>query len=133
MRERRRCQRFIARRWGDVCFWVVIDGARQPLNDLSVEGFSVAASAAPPEAHDFAFALQLDGIPDEIRGFARTMNFVPGAEGESVGQLGCSFLSFDADGAARLLEWLTVHVITTASVRISEKDAAAIVTGPSLI
>ena len=39
--ERRRRQRFVARRWGNVCFWVVIDGQRQPLNDLSLEGFSL--------------------------------------------------------------------------------------------
>ena len=35
--------------------------------------------------------------------------------------------------AAAGADWLTVHVIATATVRISEKDAAAIVTGPSLI
>ena len=37
------------------------------------------------------------------------------------------------DGAERLRDWLIALVIMTASVRISEKDAAAIVAGPSLI
>jgi len=128
--ERRSRQRFVARRWGAVCFWVHMDGVRQGLNDLSLEGFSVAAAAPPPEARSFDFALQLDGIPDEVRGVARTMNFVPEGSG---GLLGCRFMSFEGDGAMRLHDWLMVHVIATASVRISEKDASAIVSGPSLI
>ncbi|MEN9427028.1 MAG: hypothetical protein RLZZ220_1377, partial [Pseudomonadota bacterium] len=36
-------------------------------------------------------------------------------------------------GAIRLHDWLTVHVIATATVRISEREAAEIVSGPSLI
>jgi hypothetical protein len=28
--KRRRRQRFVAKRWGSVCFWVVIDGQRLP-------------------------------------------------------------------------------------------------------
>ncbi|KAB2964492.1 PilZ domain-containing protein [Zoogloea sp.] len=128
--ERRRRQRFVARRWGSVCFWVVIDGQRLPLNDLSLEGFSLSMGVPPLGSREFPFALQLEGIPDEIRGVARNMNFVVGEEG---GQLGCSFVSFEGDGAARLHDWLTVHVISTATIRISEKEAAAIVSGPSLI
>ena len=48
-------------------------------------------------------------------------------------QLGCRFLSFDDDGERRLHEWLTTHVMATATVRISEQEAAEIVRGPSLI
>lgn len=128
--ERRRRQRFVARRWGSVCFWVLIDGQRLPLNDLSLEGFGVPAEGPPAEPHSFAFVLQLEGIPDQIRGEAMTVNFVAGADG---GQLGCRFISFEGDGSRQLHDWLTVHLIATASVRISEQEAAAIVAGPSLV
>ncbi|MBN8283338.1 PilZ domain-containing protein [Zoogloea sp.] len=129
-RERRRRQRFVAKRWGSVCFWIVIDGQRLPLNDLSLEGFSLPAGVPPLGSGAFPFVLQIDGVPDEVRGLAEGMNFVLGAEG---GLFGCRFLSFEGEGAARLHDWLTVHVIATATIRISEKEAAAIVTGPSLI
>ena len=128
--ERRKRQRFVARRWGSVCFWVVIDGERLPVNDLSLEGFSVPYGAPLIGPRQLAFELSLDGIPERIFGVAETMNFVL-AEGG--GQLGCRFLSFEGDGAIRLHDWLTVHVIATATVRISEKEAAEIVSGPSLI
>lgn len=128
--ERRRRQRFVAKRWGQVCFWVVINGQRLPLNDLSLEGFSLSAGVPPLGSGAFPFVLQIEGVPDEIRGMAEGMNFVFGEKG---GLFGCRFLSFEDDGAGRLHDWLTVHVIATATVRISEKDAAAIVTGPSLI
>ena len=128
--ERRRRQRFVARRWGNVCFWVVIDGVRLPVNDLSLEGFSVPFGAPLIEPRQLCFELCLDGIPERIFGVAETMNFVVG---ESGGQLGCRFLSFDGEGAIRLHDWLTVHVIATATVRISEREAAEIVSGPSLI
>ena len=129
--ERRKRQRFVANRWGSVCFWVQVDGVRLPVNDLSLEGFS--APCPEPFAatgQTFPFVLQLEGIPDEVRGEAVTMNFVFGAEG---GVLGCRFAAFEGDGAMRLHDWLTIHVISTATVRISEIEAAAIVSGPSLI
>ena len=128
--ERRKRQRFVAKRWGSVCFWVQVDGVRLPVNDLSLEGFSVPCGAPLVEARTFPFVLQLEGIPDEVRGEAVTMNFVFGAEG---GVLGCRFVAFEGDGAMRLHDWLTIHVISTATVRISEIEAAAIVSGPSLI
>jgi hypothetical protein len=111
-----------------VCFWIVIDGQRLPLNDLSLEGFSLPAGVPPLGSGAFPFVLQIDGVPDEVRGLAEGMNFVLGAEG---GLFGCRFLSFEGEGATRLHDWLTVHVIATATIRISEKEAAAIVTGPS--
>jgi len=120
----------VARRWGNVCFWVVIDGVRLPVNDLSLEGFSVPFGAPLIEPRQLCFELSLDGIPERIFGVAETMNFVVG---ESGGQLGCRFLSFEGEGAIRLHDWLTVHVIATATVRISEREAAEIVSGPSLI
>ena len=128
--ERRKRQRFVAKRWGSVCFWAKIDGERLPVNDLSLEGFSVPCGAPLVEARTFPFVLQLDGIPDEVRGEAVTMNFVLGADG---GVLGCRFVSFEGEGEARLHDWLTIHVIATATVRISKCEAAAIVSGPSLV
>ncbi len=129
--ERRTRQRFVARRWGAVCFWVSIDGGeRQALNDLSLEGFSYPLDTPPAQPQRFAFSLHLEGIPDTIRGQAETMNHV---FAEGGGQLGCRFLSFEDDGEKRLHEWLTTHVIATATVRISEQEAAEIVRGPSLI
>ena len=128
--ERRQRQRFMARRWGDVCFWVDLNGEHLPVNDVSLEGFSVPSMARPPEPKTFPFVLQLAGIPDRISGMAQMMNFISTDGG---GQLGCRFSSFDGEGSERLHDWLTTHVIAMATVRISEKEAAAIVSGPSLI
>lgn len=128
--ERRKRQRFIAKRWGQVCFWVVIDGERLPVNDLSLEGFSVPWGAPLADQEAFPFVLEIEGIPDVIRGEALTVNFVLGADG---GILGCRFLRLPRDAAERLHDWLTLHVIATATIRISEADAAAIVSGPSLV
>ena len=44
--ERRSKQRFVARRRGEPCFWLVLDGQRIALNDLSAEGFSLAMSTS---------------------------------------------------------------------------------------
>lgn len=128
--ERRKRQRFVAKRWGNVCFWVVIDGERLPVNDLSLEGFSVQWGWPLAEPEAFPFVLHLEGIPDAIRGMAETVNFVLGADG---GIMGCRFVTLSREASERLHEWLTLHVISTATIRISEADAAAIVSGPSLI
>ena len=72
--------------------------------------------------------LQREGLPDEIRGRAETVSYLADAA-----QTGCHFLGIEGDGAQRLRDWLIAHVIVSASVRITEKDAAAIVAGPSLV
>lgn len=129
--ERRKRQRFVVKRGERSSFWVEIDAeARAHLIDLSLEGFSVAASDPPPVARDFSFVLGLDGTPERIKGVARIVNYVPAIDG---GQIGCRFESFEGEGETYLKDWLIVHVITSATVRITEKDAAAIVDGPSLI
>jgi hypothetical protein len=130
--ERRKRQRFVVKRGERSAFWVEMDGAaaRIPLIDLSLEGFSIPASEPPATARTFSFVLRLDDTPDKIRGQARIVNFVPSVDG---GQIGCRFETFEGDGASDLRDWLIVHVITSATVRISEKDAASIVAGPSLI
>ena len=128
--ERRQRQRFLAQRSGATCFWVAYDGNRIPLIDLSLEGFSIAATAAPNSDAPFSFELRLEGIPDKIKGQAQHVNYVPG---DPEGQIGCRFVSLEGEGAVRLHEWLTIHVIASASVRITAKEAEKIVEGPSLI
>ena len=126
--ERRRKQRFVARRGGEPCFWLVLGAQRIALNDLSAEGFSYPSPTPGETAEACDFLLQREGVPDEIRGRAETVNYRADAA-----QMGCRFLSIEGDGAQRLHDWLIAHVIVSASVRITEKDAAAIVAGPSLI
>ena len=128
--ERRQRQRFAARRDGKSCINVQIGSDRQPVIDLSLDGFSIPAGMLAPE-HEFDFEMRLiDGFGDKVRGHARVMNTIPGAHGA---QTGCRILSLEADGARTLQEWLTVIVICGASVRLSPADAEAIVKGPSLI
>jgi len=128
--ERRRRQRFLATRHGERCFWAMIDGRRVPLCDLSVEGFAMPSDSPPPADRSFEFVLVREGVPDEIRGRARVVNYLHGVSG---GQAGCLFEQIEGDGRSRLVEWLTTHVLMSACVPISEQDADAIVSGPSLI
>lgn len=126
--ERRRIQRFLALRRGEPYIWVLIGDHRIALRDISIEGFAIGADALPADGGAFDFVLQREGVPDRIRGRARAVNFIP-----TSGQAGCCFVSLEGDGVERLRDWLIALVIMNASVRISEKDAAAIVDGPSLI
>lgn len=128
--DRRKRQRFIAQRRGEYCFWVVLDGARVPLVDLSLEGFSVPASSPLASDRNHDFVLQRANVPDEIRGQAKAVNYIGAAAG---GQAGCVFDSLEGDGKARLEEWLTAHVLANASIPINEKEAGQIVSGPSLV
>ena len=105
-----------------------LDGERVPLRDISVDGFAITAEAPPAAGEAFAFELHREGVPDRIRGRAQSVNFIA-----SVSQAGCRFLALEGDGSDRLRDWLVALVIMNASVRISEKDAATIVAGPSLI
>ena len=126
--ERRRIQRFLAQRRGQPYLWGMIGSERVALRDISVDGFAIAATAPPAGGEPFDFVLQREGVPDQIRGRAQAVNFIAAS-----GQAGCRFLVLEGDGAERLRDWLIALVIMNASVRISEKDAAAIVAGPSLI
>jgi hypothetical protein len=128
--ERRKRQRFIARRDGADCFWVSFGGERLPVLDLSLEGFAVPA-ATPPEANrEFDFVLHCDGVVEEVRGQARVVNFLASAAG---GQAGCLFDGFEGEGAARLQAWLSDHVQAVSALPVTEDEAADIVTGPSLV
>ncbi len=128
--ERRRRQRFLALRRGETCFWAQIDGRRTPLLDLSLEGFGIPDDAVLPADGGFEVVLHRAGVPDEIRARAHVVNRVAHPSG---GQVGCLFDTLEGDGRERLEEWLTVHVLANASVPITEKDAVAIVSGPSLV
>lgn len=126
--ERRTRQRFMATRDGSVHFWITVSGQRIPLKDVSLDGFSMPGKA-DDALGEFDFEMHLNDIPDRVRGRAEAVNFVP-SDG---GYIGCRFVSLEGDGAGTLHDWLTVHVICAASIRISAKEAEAIVKGPSLI
>lgn len=128
--ERRSRQRFLAQWHGEYLFWVVIAGERRPLVDLSMEGFAVQASSPPQSDQVFDFVMQHAKVPNEICGTARVVNYLNLPAG---GQAGCLFVSLDAKGLTTLEDWLTAHVLLNASVPISEKEAARIVSGPSLV
>lgn len=128
--DRRKRQRFTAKRRGEYCFWVILDGARLPLVDLSLEGFSIPVSSPLASDHRYDFVLQRANVPDEIRGQAKAVNYIGAAAG---GQAGCVFENLEGDGGERLEEWLTAHVLASASVPINEKEAGQIVSGPSLV
>jgi hypothetical protein len=128
--ERRLHQRFVARRQDEACFWAMVGEQRIALNDLSVRGFSLPATPSYPIGARFGFTLQRDGVPDLIRGQAEVVNQI--GNGTSA-NIGCRIVDFEGDGAERLQEWLVTHVICSATVRITEKDAAAIVAGRPLI
>lgn len=127
--ERRKFQRFMATRRGDTCFWVVVDGERYPLIDLSLEGFCMPTAKNKGIGDVFDFELRLD-FGDRIGGKAIVANIVAGNRGE---QLGCRFQNLGNERVTQLREWLTSHVIAQASVRISVAEAEKIVTGPSLV
>lgn len=126
--DRRGRQRFVARRNGGDCFWAAIDGQREPLSDLSLEGFALGKR---PEAEGtFDVVLHRAAVPDQIRASARVANCFTNGNGL---QCGCVFESFQGDGRERLRDWLIAHVIANATIPITEKDAERIVSGPSLI
>lgn len=128
--ERRGRQRFLALRRGEPCFWVMLDGERIALNDLSLEGFSMPATTPPPAGQPFPFTLVREGVPDEIRGIATVVSHSASPEG---GMAGCQFVEMKDDGLFRLQDWLVTHVIVNASVRITEREAVEIVLGRSLV
>ncbi|MDR2091721.1 MAG: PilZ domain-containing protein [Azoarcus sp.] len=126
--ERRINQRFIARLHGEPCFWALVAGERIALNDISLKGFALSATPAFALGAQFDFTLLREGVPDEIRGRAEVSGLSDGGN-----TAGCRILCFEGDGPERLQDWLVAHVIRSATVRITEKDAAAIVAGHSLV
>lgn len=129
--ERRARQRFLAQRRGETCFWAAVNENRLPLVDLSLEGFSVQAGSVLP-ADRFEVTLQRADVPDEIRACAMVADPVA-ATSDSARPLGCRFVDLPPVAQERLQDWLVAHVIMSATVRITEKDATAIVCGGSLV
>ena len=127
--EHRMHQRFVARLRGEPYFWALIGEDRLALNDLSLKGFSLPASSMLTPGAQFDFVLQREGVPDTIRGYAEVANVF----GKKDSFAGCRILRFEGDSEKRLQDWLVIHVILCATVRISEKEAAAIVSGRSLV
>ncbi len=128
--ERRSRQRFVARRRGEYCFWVTLSGERLPLQDLSLDGFGVDATLPFEVDMRFSFMMTRAGVPDRIEGVAKVANRVCSAGAVLTGFV---FETFEADGKVRLEEWLAAHVLASATVPITERDATAIVSGPSLV
>lgn len=128
--DQRRRQRFVASRRGEPCFWIEINGNRVSLLDLSIDGCGLMNCCHLHKGECFDFVLSRAGVPDKISGKGRVMSEMCTPEGETVGVL---FEMLDDNDRARLSDWLTAHVLASASVPISEKDAELIVKGPPLI
>ncbi|MDR1661760.1 MAG: PilZ domain-containing protein [Azoarcus sp.] len=128
--ERRIHQRFLARLHGEPCFWALVEGERIALNDLSLKGFALPATSAFANGAQFNFTLLREGVPDAICGRAEVVGLFGNGEAASAG---CRIIQFEGDGPERLQDWLVTHVILSATVRITEKEAAAIVAGHSLV
>ncbi|MDR2207824.1 MAG: PilZ domain-containing protein [Azoarcus sp.] len=129
LNERRIHQRFVARLRGEPCFWALIGEERLALDDLSLRGFALPVLPALVPGAQFDFVLQREGVPDAIQGRAEVVNVF----GKDALSAGCRIIEFEADSAERLHDWLVTHVILNATVRINEKDAAAIVSGGSFV
>ncbi|MDY0013402.1 MAG: PilZ domain-containing protein [Rhodocyclaceae bacterium] len=128
--ERRARQRFITLRAGDSPFRMWLNGSEVPLDDLSVEGFSLQLSTPPSAEAEFEFVLRFEGRPGEIAGWARAVNF---QRWTGSGLVGCRFVSFGGDGLARLRGWLSGHVVACSALPLSPQEAVAIVNGPSIV
>ncbi|MDR2031733.1 MAG: PilZ domain-containing protein [Azoarcus sp.] len=128
--DRRIYQRFIARLRGVPCFWAVVGGQRLALGDLSLRGFALPAPENCARGTQFDFILQREGVPDEIRGRAEIANLFGQ---DRAATAGCRLIEVEGDGLKRLNDWLVTHVIRSATVRITEKDADTIVSGHSLV
>lgn len=128
--ERRRRQRFVASRRGEPCFWITINGSRVNLLDLSIDGCGLVNCCHLRKGETFDFVLSRKGVPDSIMGTGRVVSEMLGEDGSVIGVL---FEILEDDGRMRLADWLTAHVLASASVPISENDAELIVKGPPLI
>lgn len=128
--ERRRTQRFYALRRGAPCFWITLDDTCVALADLSLNGCSFFHADPMTEGSTFRFVLSTVDVPDRVRGLAEVVAPDPGSE---PGQVSCLFRVLDDDGEVILLDWLVVHVMMNATVRIRPQDARRIVTGGSIV
>jgi len=129
LNERRVHKRFVTNLHGDPCFWAFIGDERLPLDDLSLKGFALPAPLMFTPGAQFYFILQREGESDTVRGRAE----VTGVFRKDSLSAGCRIIQFEGDSKERLHDWLVAHVIHSATVQISEKEAVAIVSGHSLV
>jgi hypothetical protein len=128
--ERRKRQRFLARRWGEICFWMNLPGQRLPVHNLSLEGFSVPLAQPLPEGQSFEFRLEMVGEAGEVVGQACPRNFFSTPDGC---EQGCRIEALSDADRALLRAWLIRHVMATTTLPLSEEEAEQIVSGPSII
>lgn len=128
--ERRKHQRFVARRWGEICFWMKLSGLRLPVHNLSLEGFSVPLAQPLPEGQRFEFHLEMVGESGEVVGEACPRNFFSTPDGC---EQGCRIEALSDADRALLRTWLIRHVMATTTLPLSEEEAEQIVSGPSII
>ena len=128
--ERRTRQRIVTVQEGQPRFWLVRAEARSQLQDLSLEGFAVAASTPPRSDEPFDFVIEHEGEQGAVKGRAQVVNFLARAGG---GLAGCRFVELYEEGGALLANWLAGHVIACSALPLREEDAARIVTGPSIV
>lgn len=128
--ERRTRQRIVTVQAGQPRFWLVWGGQRLQLQDLSLEGFAVAASTPPDASEPFEFVIEHDGDASTVSGKAQVVNYLARA-GE--GLAGCRFIQLAGEGETTLTAWLAGHVIACSALPLREEDAARIVAGPSIV
>jgi hypothetical protein len=128
--DRRSNQRVFTAQQNHPRFWLLHEGMRLPVIDLSLKGFSFYISAPPKEGQKVDFELVWEAGEDAVTGRARIVNFLGTYLG---GQVGCEIEEIDPAHFQRLTQWLVAHVKNTAAVPISENEIMKIVSGPSFV
>ncbi|MCB1890459.1 MAG: PilZ domain-containing protein [Rhodocyclaceae bacterium] len=128
--ERRGSQRIVTNLVGRSRFWLSWYGGRVLLEDLSIEGFSMAISTPPASERPFEFLIEREDTIGGVSGQAQIVNFAQGVKG---GLAGCRFIDLSEDAHRQLADWLAGHVFDVAAVRVSADDAEEIVLGPSIV
>ncbi len=128
--ERRGSQRIVTNLVGRSRFWLAWYGGKVLLEDLSIEGFSMAISTPPASERPFEFLIDREDSVGGISGQAQIVNYSHGIKG---GLAGCRFIDLSEDAHHQLTDWLAGHVLDVASVRVTADDAEEIVLGPSIV
>lgn len=128
--ERRGSQRIVTNLVGKPRFFLSWYGGRIALEDLSIEGFSMAMSTPPASERPFEFLIEREATQGGVSGQAQIVNFSCDFKG---GLVGCKFVDLSEDGHLRIADWLADHVLDVAAVRVTADDAEDIVLGPSIV
>jgi len=130
--ERRMRQRVMVDQGSGDNFRLEWDGVPVTVRDVSLDGFAMLAATAPDANQRFAFRITHRSLPGEVKGVAQVVNYVRGATADS-GIAGCRIVELDEQGASTLPLWLSTHVVTYASLPLTNEEALEIVAGPSLV